>query len=433
MVFVNDARASQRLPYHLSQQQKQTQTNSMTAPPPPRPPLDGRASPTTPLLPPGATEESTASVPPPHLLYMRYVRWLAAPFLDEGGSPGAVATGVVTLGVVGTMIGVLATATTNSQSSDFNGHIYPYVSSSLGYTYFLMWSISFYPQVLTNYHRRTTSGLSVDFCLLNVIGFACYATYNLSLFYNDDLRRLYRERHGGGDVVIPVRSNDVAFAVHALVLASITLCQILYYDGVQTKPSTIIGAFIVVIIFIIGLYPVGMILFPVVLGGDALDFIYLLSYIKMAITVVKYMPQVIMNYQRQSTTGWSIWQIVLDFGGGGLSDLQLVLDCWNLQNWSGITGNLAKFALGMVSIVFDIVFLIQHYMLYGNNGHNGDRSTSDRRPPNDAEAMERLPILPVVESAAVEDGAESSSRDDAAAAAATTRSADEAVSSGEPC
>jgi cystinosin len=399
----------------------------MTAPPP-RPPLDGGASPTTPLLPRGATEESTAYAPPPPLSYiiMRYVRsWFSAPslfLLDERGSPGAVATGVLTLGVVGTMIGVLATATT--QSSDFNGHIYPYVSSSLGYTYFLMWSISFYPQVLTNYQRRTTAGLSIDFCLLNVIGFACYATYNLGLFCNDDLRRLYRERHGGGgDVVIPVRSNDVAFAVHALVLAFITLCQILYYDGVQSKPSTIIGAFIVVIIFIIGLYPVGMILFPAFLGGDALDFIYLLSYIKMAITVVKYMPQVILNYQRQSTTGWSIWQIVLDFGGGALSDLQLVLDCWNWQNWSGITGNLAKFALGMVSIIFDIVFLIQHYILYANNGNGG--------PPNDEES---LPILSVVEAAAVEDGAESSSRDDDAAAAAMTRSAEEAaISSDQPC
>lgn len=301
---------------------------------------------------------------------MLHARWFLAPFMDEQGSPAAVATGVLTLGVVGTLIGLVA-----PKSSDLNGIIYPYVSSSLGYTYFLMWSISFYPQMITNFKRRTTSGLSPDFCLLNVIGFACYSIYNLSLYCNKDIRRLYQERHGGDEV--PVQSNDVAFSLHAFVLASITLLQILYYDGVQMRPSKIIGGFIVIITFIIGLYPVFMVLTGF---GDALDFIYLLSYIKMAITVIKYTPQVILNYQRKSTAGWSIWQIVLDFGGGVLSDAQLVLDCWNLNHWSGITGNLAKFALGIVSILFDMIFLTQHYILYGSN-HNGEvRSEGEYAP-----------------------------------------------------
>ena len=60
----------------------------------------------------------------------------------------------------------------------------------------------------------------------------------------------------------------------------------------------------------------------------------------------------------------SLLQILLDFSGGLLSDLQLILDCWNLGDWGGITGNLAKFFLGFVSIVFDIIFMLQHYVLY---------------------------------------------------------------------
>jgi cystinosin len=407
----------------------------------PRPPLAdaGAVSPTTPLLPSPAAvavggEESTAAVMSSsyyvHLCHALLHRWCLAPFLDERGSLGSVATGVVLLGVVGTLLGVVATATSSHYHDDDGGGgnsdvYYPYISSSLGYTYFLMWSVSFYPQVLTNYRRRSTAGLSIDFCLLNVIGFACYATYNLGLFYNPTIRRLYRDRHGGDD--IPVRSNDVAFAVHALILASVTLCQILYYDGIATtKPSPIIIAIIVVIAFLIGLYPVVMILWPS-LHWDALDFIYLLSYIKMAITVIKYTPQVILNYQRQSTVGWSIWQIVLDFGGGFLSDLQLIFDCAHVHNWSGLTGNLAKLALGLVSIVFDIVFMIQHYLLYG--GAIGDRIP----PPREDDEEQRTPLLAVEAEAAVvvvEDGepstTTSTSHDAVTAAPATGNSAEEA-------
>jgi uncharacterized membrane protein YGL010W len=61
-----------------------------------------------------------------------------------------------------------------------------------------------------------------------------------------------------------------------------------------------------------------------------------------------------------------IWQILLDFSGGVLSDLQLVFDCLDMGHWAGITGNLAKLSLGLVSICFDTVFMLQHYVWYGN-------------------------------------------------------------------
>lgn len=36
--------------------------------------------------------------------------------------------------------------------------------------------------------------------------------------------------------------------------------------------------------------------------------------------------QVVLNYQRQSTVGWNIWNVLLDFEGGLLSLVQLLLD-----------------------------------------------------------------------------------------------------------
>jgi len=71
-----------------------------------------------------------------------------------------------------------------------------------------------------------------------------------------------------------------------------------------------------------------------------------------------------MNARRKSTVGWSPWNVTLDISGGGLSLLQLVLDSADLKDWSGMTGNLAKLGLSFVTIFFDTVFLVQHYVLY---------------------------------------------------------------------
>src|SRR3569623_950671 len=80
-----------------------------------------------------------------------------------------------------------------------------------------------------------------------------------------------------------------------------------------------------------------------------------------------------------------IWQILLDFSGGILSDLQLVFDCLDLHDWSGLTGNLAKFFLGFVSISFDTLFMLQHYIWYPNGAANIDHS--DAVPADDTSPL----------------------------------------------
>lgn len=62
--------------------------------------------------------------------------------------------------------------------------------------------------------------------------------------------------------------------------------------------------------------------------------------------------------------GWNIWTILLDLIGGVLSLLQLVLDSSLQSDWSGITGNPAKLLLGNITIFFDLIFIVQHYILY---------------------------------------------------------------------
>ncbi|XP_044525417.1 cystinosin [Gracilinanus agilis] len=95
-----------------------------------------------------------------------------------------------------------------------------------------------------------------------------------------------------------------------------------------------------------------------------LQFLFCFSYIKLAVTLVKYFPQAFLNFRRKSTEGWSIGNVLLDFVGGFFSLLQMFFTSYNNDEWNLIFGDPTKFGLGMFSIIFDVVFIVQHYCLY---------------------------------------------------------------------
>lgn len=70
--------------------------------------------------------------------------------------------------------------------------------------------------------------------------------------------------------------------------------------------------------------------------------------------------------------------MLLDFVGGLLSLAQLLMDCAVKGDWSGISGDPVKFGLGFVSMVFDVVFMFQHYVLYSGAAGGGGAGGSYR-------------------------------------------------------
>ena len=311
------------------------------------------------------------------LFQSRFLRLL----YDERGDVPEILLGFGLVSLIGSLLGTLFMPL----DDNLNG-AYRYISGAIGYTYAVAWSISFYPQVLSNYYRRSTDGLSIDFVLLNLFGFLCYAVFNATFYWSTAVQMAYQEQSGEEDVL--VQSNDVAFAFHAVLICSVTLGQIMYYDSFSTdanddsgtryigggeqssllsRPSRLVRNFLASLIMGCFIYAV-LILSTGGGVGEAhcridgwicnmlnwLDYLYMLSFVKLLITITKYIPQVLLNYKRQSTEGWSIWAILLDFMGGILSTLQLVLDCYNLNDWSGISGDPAKFGLGLISILFDV-------------------------------------------------------------------------------
>src|SRR5437868_13245381 len=67
----------------------------------------------------------------------------------------------------------------------------------------------------------------MDFLWYNIYGFACYTSFNLAFFTSEEIRKEYRDRNNGKDNLVQI--NDVGFALHALILSTITLIQSFVY------------------------------------------------------------------------------------------------------------------------------------------------------------------------------------------------------------
>lgn len=102
------------------------------------------------------------------------------------------------------------------------------VSIVFGWIYFIVWSFSFYPQIWTNWRRKSVAGFSLDFGGLNVTGFALYAVFNSGLYYSRAVRSEYETRIPRSE--IPVEFNDVIYSIHATFATALTVLQCLIYE-----------------------------------------------------------------------------------------------------------------------------------------------------------------------------------------------------------
>ena len=255
-----------------------------------------------------------------------------------------------------------------------------YLSEIFGWTYFIAWSVSFYGQVIENYRRKSVSGLNFDFEIYNLVGFATYTIYNIRGYLDDNL--------GTGTVKI----QDIIFSCHALLLTVVTLIQILYYFDPKDKLQNISYITITIILLMIW----GAFLLVIVESGleyydphvkEERKYIFnslvYMGWCKVFISLIKYIPQVISNYQRKSTIGWNIHNILLDFTGGAFSFGQNIIDSFRDEFSVTSEGqpkglNIAKFALSFISIFFDIIFMTQHYVLYKNSNTDIEERQKER-------------------------------------------------------
>ncbi|XP_037325171.1 cystinosin [Pungitius pungitius] len=232
------------------------------------------------------------------------------------------------------------------------------ISEVIGWIYFLAWSVSFYPQVWENFRRKSVVGLNFDYLALNLTGFIAYSVFNVGLFWVPYIKEEFLKNNLSG--INPVSANDVFFSLHALLLCLVYICQAAVYERGGQKVSCTAK-----VLLVIGwTFAVVSVCVAAAKQITWLEYLYYFSYLKLAVTLIKYVPQAYMNYRKQSTEGWSIGNVLLDFTGGVLSILQMILQSHNNDEWKLVFGDPTKFGLGLFSVVFDLLFMTQHYCLY---------------------------------------------------------------------
>lgn len=231
-------------------------------------------------------------------------------------------------------------------------------SDVVGWIYFAAWTVSFYPQIYDNWRRKCVVGLNFDFLALNIVGFTLYSFYNVGVYWVTAIQDQYMTKHQ--TQVIPVKINDVFFGLNAILACIITIVQCFIYErGSQTISKTCR-----ILLVLMGLFFVAIMISSFAQALSWLDFLTYASYIKLFITLIKYIPQAYMNFVRKSTDGWSIGNVLLDFAGGIFSILQMILDAYNYGDWTSFVGDFTKLGLGMFSVAFDILFMFQHYVCF---------------------------------------------------------------------
>lgn len=277
-------------------------------------------------------------------------------YTDQSGSCKNIFTGLSIMFAFGTSIGILM-----PKNPDLPDAWYQAISSIIGYIYFISWSVSFYPQLITNYQNQSIVGYSTDTPVLAFLNYTCYTLYNVFFFWDETIRQEYRDRHGP-DSNVTVQSNDVAFSIHALFLISCQLVQVQYYGGFRSQPISNLTKGIIFFTLVVS---AGYIACIKLYDWLWIDFLYMMASFKLILTIFTYLPQILLNYQRKSTEGFNVWSIIFDCSGGLMSMSQLIFDSIDLRDLKhGLLGNWAKLLLGMVTLFFDMIYFLQHHFYH---------------------------------------------------------------------
>mmetsp|Transcript_18123 Transcript_18123/g.21719 ORF Transcript_18123/g.21719 Transcript_18123/m.21719 type:complete len:288 (-) Transcript_18123:45-908(-) len=231
-------------------------------------------------------------------------------------------------------------------------------SEVAGWAAFTVWTISFYPQAILNWKRKSVVGLNFDFLAFNITKHSVNLFYNSLFTLSVAMRTQYREKHGE-DAIIPVTASDLAFAIHAVAMTLFQIGQCFYYPRANQKISKT-GMFLVFCAW-------GVVLAGVGYSAPYSRWLWLASALGLVLDVltgIKYTPQAYYNYKRKSTEGWSLSNVMMDLGGGLLIFVQMFIQSMDKGNFNNFRGGWGKLVLSLETMAFDIFFMVQHFILY---------------------------------------------------------------------
>ena len=244
------------------------------------------------------------------------------------------------------------------------------LSAILGYIYCIVWSCTSIPQFITNFRRKSVAGYSIEFLVLNMIGFVFYCVFVWG--------GSYFQRHYGLTESITIQDKFFA-TCGSIVTFSIGAQAFIFYPKTRTGEFRFINIVFGILLVAFGAYNILL-----GIGGFlpwfskhetpyTFSVIHYFGFGKSFCSLVKYIPQVLLNIQRQSTVGYNIFNAMLDLTGGTASLLQMFVKCFakphedGSPDWHHLFGNAPKLFLALESVTFDLIFLFHHFVLYRKN------------------------------------------------------------------
>jgi len=248
----------------------------------------------------------------------------------------------------------------DDSSSKQNNKLYnslDVVTAILGWIYFVAWALVFYPQIYENWKNKSVVGYNFDMLALDTIDLTVYFAYNIGIYAIPYVQNQYLKEHETS--VVPVKLNDVIFCIHGMLSCLVLIIQCRIYERGQQKVSKTCLCFVGGIVCLI-MCTIAAALTNEINWVECLSY---LSYIKL-LAITKYIPQIFLNHRRRSTKGFSIGVVLLDGVGGCCSIGQMITNSYNYNDWTSFGGNPTKVGVGILSIVFDAILALQHYLCY---------------------------------------------------------------------
>lgn len=212
--------------------------------------------------------------------------------------------------------------------------------------YASVWSSAYYYQLYMMIRLKSGKGFSLDYQYLSTVSMGFYACYNIYFFFSK--------------VTSFYSFVDMLFSVHSTTIHAVLIFMTYRYPrGINNVHTSIVFVISVMIGLIATYYVIG-----VKWGVDSVNGFFLyLAYSKINFSVVKYLYQIYLSYERKSTKGYSIIYVFCNFIGASLSIAQITLE-WMLGESAKF--NFPKLILGIITMSFECGFMYQHFVLYGS-------------------------------------------------------------------
>jgi len=246
-----------------------------------------------------------------------------------------------------------------------SSEILPALSDIVGWMYVFTWGSFAYPQIYHTWKIKNFEGLKLDYAFLNLSGFIFYAiAYTIPYFHH-----LPHHNYGFGTI----RIQDLVFAYNGIFVNTVLNIQALIYFRGKNKLSNsaivlTIFCWISAVSFFFATEVYNWI--EITENVNVLEFC---GYLKITFSLVKYIPLLYWNWKRKTTQGISAFAFVINMIGASFSLLQLFID---YIDGTTETVNKIKLILGTAVILYDLLFLFQHYVLYGSRNSRHQQNES---------------------------------------------------------